>query len=304
MIKNIFLLFALTCLIACSTSKKTSPYEFALMSADVYDSDLVEELPTHLKPFKDFDKNDFNSPLNIDLGKVIDWAENKDWEQLAPYLAIKAFGKGGYFGRAYINTKSNQIIIAHRGTDIDFNVLKGKEIQLSSNISLRDLLRDIDDNYDIFKGEIPYQQLAAAKYFTEVVKLEYEEKYDQKNPVIIHTGHSLGAVLAELSAVEKNGKAVTFESPGSSPLIEKFLTNQNIEKNSFKIITYNNVPNSVNLTHAPAGKVYYLMDFDQSKINEDPFSEEAIQATIENHGIETILKQFDPKTGKPKKSKK
>ena len=43
------------------------------------------------------------------------------------------------------------------------------------------------------------------------------------------------------------------------------------------------------------------MDFDKAQLKEDQFSDEAIQAAIENHGIEEILQQFDPKTGKPKK---
>ncbi len=303
MIKNIVLLLSIACLGSCSTSKSTSPYEFALMSADVYDTGIVKELPRHIKPYMDFDKNSFDSPLNIDLSFVLDLADKKDWKQLAPYLAFKAFGKGGYFGRAYINTKNNQIIIAHRGTDIDLNLLKGKSIEFSKDINFMDLIRDVDDNYDVFQGKIPHQQLAAARYFTALVKLDYEEKHGEKNPVIIHTGHSLGAILAELSAVENNGKAVTFESPGSSPMVEKVLETNNIDKNSFKIITYNNVPNSINRTHPPAGKVYYLKDFNKSALSEDPFSDEAIQATIENHGIEEILLQFDPKTGKPKKWK-
>ncbi len=301
MIKNIFLFVAIAFLASCSTSKKTSPYEFALMSADVYDAGIVSEFPTHIQPFMDFDKNNFSSPLNIDFNKVLDLAEQKDWKQLAPYLAIKSFGKGGYFGRAYINTRSNQIIIAHRGTDIDFNRLKGNDLNFSTGISFKDLIRDIDDNYDIFKGEIPYQQLAAAKYFTELVKLDYEKKYGKKNPQVIHTGHSLGAVLAELSAIENKGNAVTFESPGSNPMVEKILELNKVDKSSFKIITYNMVPNSVNLTNAPAGKVYYLKDFDQSLKTDDPYSDGAIQAALENHGIEEILLQFDPKTGKPKK---
>lgn len=290
-------------MISCSTTKSVSPYEFALMSADVYDSDLAGELPTYIKPFKDFDKDNFNSPLNIDLNLVLDLADKKDWKELAPYLALKAFGKGGYFGRAYINTKTDQIIIAHRGTDIDFNRLKKDGIQFSSDRTFKDLIRDIDDNYDIFKGEIPYQQLAAAKFFTEIVKQDYAAKYGNKDPKIIHTGHSLGAVLAELSAVEKNGKAVTFESPGSSPMIEKLLEKHKINRNSFKIITYNTVPNAVNLTHQPAGKVYYLKDYDHSMSTDDAFSDKAIQAAIENHGIEDVLLQFDPKTGKQKKRK-
>jgi hypothetical protein len=303
MIKNILLLSSLTILVSCSTSKKTNPYEFALMSADVYDAGIVEQLPKHIEPFMDFDKNNFSSPLNINFNKVLDMVDKEDWKQLAPYLAFKAFGKGGYFGRAYINTKSNQIIIAHRGTDIDLNRLKGREINLSKGLNFKELIRDMDDNYDVFKGEIPYQQLAAAKYFTEIVKQDYKQKYGKENPEIIHTGHSLGAILAELSAVENKGKAVTFESPGSSPMVEKYLKTVQVDKNSFKIITYNNVPNSVNLTNPPAGKVYYLKDFDDSKTKNDPFSEEAIQAAIENHGIEEVLQQFDPKTGKPRKRK-
>ena len=76
------------------------------MSADVYDAGIVKELPKHIEPYIDFDKNNFSSPLNIDLNLVLDLADRKDWKQLAPYLAVKAFGKGGYLGRAYVNKKS------------------------------------------------------------------------------------------------------------------------------------------------------------------------------------------------------
>ena len=40
------------------------------------------------------------------------------------------------------------------------------------------------------------------------------------NSPVYHTGHSLGAVLAEVTAVENNDFAVTFDSPGSYDLLK------------------------------------------------------------------------------------
>ena len=60
MIKNIFFFVAISFLASCSTSKKTSPYEFAMMSADVYDAGIAVDLPNYIQPYMDFDKNNTN----------------------------------------------------------------------------------------------------------------------------------------------------------------------------------------------------------------------------------------------------
>lgn len=292
-----FAFLAITGLFSCSSTKSAKPYELALMSADVYDCGLVEKLPAHIRPYLDFDEKQFKYTQHFDFKRINEMVKAKEWKKLAPYLVFKSSGKGGYFGRAYINVKSNRIIIAHRGTDIDLKLKNSKRIDKN----LKEFLRDLDDNYDILNGNIPYQQFAAAKFFTEAVRLSYQQEYGKKNPKIIHTGHSLGAVLAELAAVEKKGRAVTFESPGSYPMVEKLLEEQKISKRKFKITTYNTVPNSINLTHPPAGKVHYLKDYDKADQNHDAYHEAAIRAALQYHSIEGILLLFNPKTGKPVK---
>lgn len=166
-----FAFLAITVLFSCSSTKSVKPYEFALMSADVYDCGLVEKLPAHIRPFLDFDEKEFKYTQHFDLKRINEMVKAREWKQLAPYLVFKSSGNGGYFGRAYINVKSNRIIIAHRGTDIDLKLKKSKRVDKN----LKEFLRDLDDNYDILNGNIPDQQLAAAKYFTEAVRLSYQQ---------------------------------------------------------------------------------------------------------------------------------
>jgi len=299
--KNIFFLTLLfSCFLAsCQKNITTSPYEFALLSAHVYDGDEVETLPNHLNPFLDFDEENYKSRLNIDLGKVWTMTENEEWGKLVPYLGVKAFSRGGYFGRAYFNKKNKQIIIAHRGTDLDIkiNELTANQISIAlEEDNLWNIIKDMDDDYDILNGEIPMQQFEAAQHFVQEVKEAYKKQYNSE-PEIIHTGHSLGAVLAELCAVKDDTKAITFESPGSKPLAAQLVDSEALNIDGADITSYNAEPNQINTLHEHLGKVVPL--YDESKI-QSAYSDSDKIMSLRQHPINELLKRFDEKSGKPK----
>jgi len=284
-------LFAILFL-SCKKTKVT-PYEFALLSADVYDDKSVS-LPTHLQPFLDFEekKKAINLDINISEIKEID-----SGEELGDFLMEtigNTLGQGGYFGRAYIYPKKDILIIAHRGTDFDRKKLKKAKSSWKQTInSLMHTIKDIDDDYAIFKGNVPQQQFDAAENFTRQAIAKYIQQYNRK-PNIIHTGHSLGAVIAELCAAKHDRQAVTFESPGTKPMIQKLL-GKNVNWKKLKITSYNVEPNKINSVHEHVGKVIPLYNtklttVDLSEIN---------NKTLDIHSIENILTRFNPNNGLP-----
>ena len=281
-------------LAACQKNITTSPYEYALLSAHVYDADESPQLPKHFNPFLDFDEENYRHRLNIDLVKVWKMTENEEWDKLIPYVGIKAFSRGGYFGRAYIHQKTNQVIIAHRGTDLDFkiNELNANQISIAlEEDNLWDILKDMDDDYDIFHGEIPKQQFEAAQHFIGEVKKAYLQQYNSE-PEIIHTGHSLGAVLAELCAVKDNAKAITFESPGSKPMAKQLSNALLTDLEKADITTYNAEPNKINTLHEHLGEVIPLYDPSQKQSLK---SETDMLMSLKQHPISELLKRLEEK---------
>lgn len=299
--KAIYTLSLLSILLfsSCLSRKAmVTPYEYALLSAHVYDTGEVAELPKHLEAFQDFDAENFKSGINVDIGQVTDMVEAEEWEELIPYLGLKLFAKGGYFGRAYVNEAANQLILAHRGTDIDIDSeedAQGISINLDDG-KFWDILNDLDDDYDIYYGNIPEQQFKAALAFTKKTEAAYLEKYGKK-PEIIHTGHSLGAVLAELCAVKNQCRAVTFESPGTKPLVEKLEAEEKLNLKKVDITIYNAEPNSINTLHEQIGTVVPL--YKQEKNTNKPGKQELAKA-LQYHSIKQLLTRFDPKSGKPR----
>lgn len=296
------LIFSFT-ISSCQKNGITTPYEYALLSAHVYDDEEVQKLPDHLNPFLDFDEKNYTDRLNIDLGEVLEMVDNEDWGALIPYVGVKTFARGGYFGRAYVNKKTNHLIIAHRGTDLDLKINELALDQISIDIEdgkIWDIIKDMDDDYEIFQGKIPMQQFEAAQHFVQKARESYQEKY-KKEPIIIHTGHSLGAVLAELCAVKDNTKAITFESPGSKPLASQLVGSQSFDLEKVDIVTYNAEPNQINTLHEHLGKVIPL--YDESEVQSAHSDAEKV-LSLQLHPIKELLTRFDEKDGQPLQNKK
>lgn len=115
---------------------------------------------------------------------------------------------GGYFGIVYINNNvtPKQLVVAHRGTSPDFP--------------------DIVNDLILALEQVPLQFTNNAVPFITAIKNELGTALPQYQ--ITFTGHSLGAVLAELSAAKENVKAVTFDSPGSKPIIENMVSDSTL----------------------------------------------------------------------------
>jgi hypothetical protein len=311
MTKN-FLLYLLLFigLTSCKTKQAITPLDYAMLSAHVYD-DNDRPLPKNFETFVEHDdekEGSFAGMLNgfvrgLDIDKVMALSQNEEKGKLISYLAVKAVAGGGYYGQAYIEQSTSTVIIAHRGTDNLIEAFVGSDkVDIKTGKRLWSLVRDLDDDYEIYSGKIPRDQFLQARAFTRKVKRAYEKEYGQE-PQIIHTGHSLGAILAELCAVADQGKAITFESPGSAPLIEELgqivssFDYGSFNSSQVDITTYNAEPNSINTLHQHLGKVVPLY---KTKRKLSSYSEDVLIDNLYQHSIDTILIRFNPRTGRPK----
>lgn len=143
----------------------------------------------------------------------------------------------GYYGQCYVNDTTKEIVFAHRG----------------SIISWMSFLSD----WAIFQKHIPKEYYKARWFIAEsLVNLPIDYTISQ-------TGHSLGAVLAELCAVSENQQSVTFDCPGSYPLLRTLITRGLLKENtlysakqSCKI--YVSAPNIVNTCNRQIADTYKI----------------------------------------------
>ncbi len=142
----------------------------------------------------------------------------RNWKKLCYHSCEKT----GYFGAAYKNKITGAIVITHRGT------------QLSN-------LDAVFNDVLLIQGKIP-EQLQSALEFSKFVYTT--EKIIDKRKVS-HTGHSLGAALAELCAWKHELSAVTFDSPGVKKHISCEL-GQAFDPYNVNIIGYLSEPNLIN----------------------------------------------------------
>lgn len=153
-------------------------------------------------------------------------------------------GSNDYFGAIYKNERSKQLVLAHRGTQSFGNV--------------------IEDIQGVVLQLITAQHQEAYNFTKEAV-----ERAKDSNLHLSSTGHSLGALLAELSVYWCHDQfnyydinAVTFESPGARGLIEKRMLS-NLKGNrtdleTLDIIQYLSYPNLINTFGSHIGTVYQI----------------------------------------------
>jgi hypothetical protein len=126
-----------------------------------------------------------------------------------------------YFGAAYymVSDDTVNLVIAHRGTQLNFE--------------------DLLDDLRIALGKAPLVFESCARIFTDFAKSKIKALFPDKTDfVYVHTGHSLGAVIAELCTANEysNGYAnafcASFESPGSKPIIVDLISQGKLPKES------------------------------------------------------------------------
>lgn len=197
---------------------------------------------------------------------------NCKFEQLMDSVAIGSAGfKAGYFAKAFKVTIENDpfIIIAHCGT-----------VETENG----DLAADALLAFDLHHVQFPL-----ATQFTEQVL----KKISSEKVTIHHTGHSLGAALAEVTATEYGHDATTFESPGSYDLIAK--TSHTIRAKN-KVTTYLTTPNFINTLKPHLGLSYRLY-MDQVNVGVDEnvskMATGMFNALAKLGGFDKTLKKLD-----------
>lgn len=278
-------------------SRYPSDFIHALLSAHVYKN---HEENTEVR----FDDQDQNSVYNEYL---------HDWLVYKVHYHPEA---GKYYAITYINKRSGQLVLAHRGTIVLPKDFFNKDSALKTNIK------------GVLGGEIVAQQVAAYKVIKEVIK---EAKY--LNYHLSTTGHSLGAWLAELSLYfcyrdfsYPLVKAVTFESPGSVIHIDTLQSNiinyaTEFDIKNLNIVTYLSAPNFVNSCNKHVGRVFRLfpkiskpepiekmvswsswLKDKFSWLKQEPANDiNSLSAlwSIFGHSLNPVLAIFSPETGKP-----
>ena len=217
--------------------------------------------------------------------------------------------ESGYYGVSYYNEEKCQMVLAHRGIDMKVRKLLKKNCALQAHLE------------GVLGGAIVTQQALAYEATEETLRWAHEKGYN-----LSVTGHSLGAWLAELSAYfcycdfdYKQIKAVTFDSPGSLPVMEKFKSSienhaSKVNLKNINIVTYLSVPNPINSCNPHVGRVYRVfpnlelpkwMEKLKDKVSNSPIIGKKVEKQINKlhmilgHSLDAMLEQFNPVLGKP-----
>lgn len=194
-------------------------------------------------------------------------------------------GCTGYSGVALYNRAKKELVIVSEGTSF------GQDNPV-------DLTLDIVNNLQIASRELPYQYTHGCKPFAKAVFAKIGKELG--NLKINFVGHSLGAVLSEIAKYElckgiKKCAAVTFESPGALPIIQKNFDPK--VKSVENVIAYNGEPNLVNTIHHATGKVVYVRDhigYEYEPVkNLGGLFKAFAKSQIQAHSLETIKSNLD-----------
>lgn len=213
------------------------------------------------------------------------------WEVLCTAKELK-LDKDGYSGVAFINPRTGEIVIAHRGTDQwNFNPFNAQS-------------SDVDDDVSLRLGRIPDQFWVSRDFVTRVKeKLGYDARFAEYT--LAHTGHSLGAALSDLNAVVDGSKGIAFDNPGTLQIIKN---HQDVfsPQNRENLISYQSNPNLVHLGGENAGYVVQIIPEKGGAVSPlmhvNPvigIYAEAKQLEI-HHSLDNIVNSISPDTGFPK----
>lgn len=216
----------------------------------------------------------------------------------------------GYYSALYINETTHQAVLAFQGTKME---------------GLQDLLRkksDLQEDIDSILGNVITEQNALA-YVATKNAVDYAKERGFNLSI---TGHSLGGYLAELGVAfcyrdfgYRQVKGIVFDSPGTHNKLDKFSANVINKATKFSIaklpiVTYLSVPNLINACNRHPGEVYRVYpqlewSAELAKwakragnlpvIGSSVKSADKVFLALTGHSLATILRLFDPTTGKP-----
>ncbi|MDO4642112.1 MAG: lipase [Neisseria sp.] len=150
-------------------------------------------------------------------------------------LAVHNNDKTGYYGAVYQDVKTNEIIIAHRGTQSALDgVVDGAMVSSRYNLQADDAI------------------ILTRKAMEKATDF-HNKHLDQPFPRISHTGHSLGGTLAQISAHYFNQEGITFNAYGAASL-------GRLPSGGDKVINYVKATDAVSAASPHYGKVVTLAD--------------------------------------------
>ena len=234
-----------------------SPYEYALISRLAYHDILA------LSPKDHPEEHGFHEILKAKKWKHISTIKDND-----------------YYGYIWINDDTNQIVIAHRGSQ-----------------NATSWITDVESVVQLKPGTFIY---SAISLLSHPKALEYR----QKGYRLSSTGHSLGGFLAQVCVFWSQRRefantfypdisAVVFDSPGVVDFLKVIRSNLKSESNSIKLEYLNihnfcAVPTLVSTYGIQTGTLWHL-----------PGAEDVRFAFVNDHRMEHIVKGFNTVTGYP-----
>jgi hypothetical protein len=164
----------------------------------------------------------------------------------------------------FIDHKNKQVVFANAGTRPNLD-LKG--------------FYDLVDDVNLIMHLEPNKLKSASKLNTTVLENLGDSAKDYQ---FHYTGHSLGAAMADIQAVdmhlqmntkgiypEKGISTVTFDNPGAKPIVDKMFKYAGIDPNLNPIDhnTFNNRKNFINTLNPQVGKTFEIDPEGQEKLN-------------------------------------
>ena len=226
-----------------------------------FESLTVAEIPINAINYKEFAHLGVNLAYKTDDAKrylaealVTDGSHlvGSGWEILAASCNNANTAQYGYKAVAFINKETKTIHIASAGTKAD--------------------MHDIWDDARITFHYNPNKLVTVKKFIDEVIdKIGGIEKAAEY--IFDTSGHSLGAIVADLTGVELHSRnlnfnqSVTFDSPGSQEVI-KYAIDQDLftgkvttplEELAKHSEVYNAKPNIINTTNYHSGKINLVL---------------------------------------------
>lgn len=207
----------------------------------------------------------------------------------------------GYFGMAYVNDRTGELVFAHRGTNPDTGdavdvvgsaaspllAVTGAGQAIFRTVGINRDGSDLDDDAMIAIGKAP-DQYGESQPFVRRVLAEMKAT-GRDHYQVTHTGHSLGGALADLHAAGNGHQAITFDNPGTREILEDL----NRDYDKAKHLSYQSHANLVNQTNTPAG---FSIDI---KLNTESKILDVIPDVLHDHSLDNMVSAIDPTTGRP-----
>jgi hypothetical protein len=181
-----------------------------------------------------------------------------------------------------------------------------KYLTIGSDEKIASKIGVVETDLLFYFEKVTKQFAFADLFYSRLKETLKKQKIDFDGYKCSYTGHSLGAILAEVMAWQNNkSKAVTFESPGTKKFIENLEKGNVFNFKGFKITSYLSAPNVVNTAKPHVGTLIRIFPNSQHPstiIKNKPngilswFSHYSQQTTAQ-HNLDSILETFDEKTG-------